>query len=150
MSNSYIHTYIHTSNSRSHLTARQEQRRRFGRSMASLASLVLYCTHVQIRAQSVNALIHITRKGSHSINIQVICDAACRIIHVFANYPGSSHDSFILANSTIPAIFEGNPPLDGWLLGDNGYPLKTWLITPFLMPATVRELVFNRKHTQTV
>ena len=98
------------------------------------------CTHVQLRAPSVNALIYINRKGSHSINIQVICDA---------NYPGSSHDSFILANS-IPTVFEGNPPLDGWLLGDNGYPLKTWLITPFLMPATVRELVFNRKHTQTV
>ena len=107
------------------------------------------CTHVQLRAPSLNALTYINRKGTHSINIQVISDANCRINHVFANYPGSSHDSFILANSTIPAIFEGNPPLDGWLLGDNGYPLKTWLMTPFLMPATVREMAFNRKHTQT-
>ena len=107
------------------------------------------CTHVQLRAPSLNALTYINRKGTHSINIQVISDANCRINHVFANYPGSSHDSFILANSTIPVIFEGNPPLDGWLLGDNGYPLKTWLMTPFLMPATVREMAFNRKHTQT-
>ena len=29
------------------------------------------------------------------INIQVISDANCRINHVFANYPGSSHDSFM-------------------------------------------------------
>ena len=73
------------------------------------------CTHVQLRTPSENALIYINRKGTHSINIQVICNAACKITHVFANYPGSSHDSFILANSAIPAIFEGNPPLDGWL-----------------------------------
>lgn len=81
------------------------------------------CTHVQLRAQSENALIYINGKGTHSINIQVICDATCKITHVFANYPGSNHDSFILANSAIRAIFEGNPPSDGWLLGDNSYPL---------------------------
>ena len=78
------------------------------------------CTHV------------INRKGTHSINVQVICDANSIITHVFANYPGSSHDSFILANSAIPAIFEENPPLEGWLLGDNGYPLKTWLLTQLM------------------
>ncbi len=110
---------------------------------------VIDCTHVQLRAPSENALVYINRKGTYSINVQVICDAYSKITHVFANYPGSSHDSFILANSTIPAIFEGNPPLDGWLLGDNGYPLKTWLMTPYLMPATIREMQFNRKHTQT-
>uniref|UniRef100_A0A8C9ZM49 Putative nuclease HARBI1 n=1 Tax=Sander lucioperca TaxID=283035 RepID=A0A8C9ZM49_SANLU len=94
------------------------------------------CTHVQLRPPSENTLIYINRKGTHSINIQVICDATCKITHVFVNYPGSNRDSFILANSAIPAIFEGNPPLDGWLLGDNSYPLKTWLMTPFIMPAT--------------
>ena len=77
------------------------------------------CTHVQLRAPSENALIYINRKGTHSINVQVICNANSIITHVFANYPGSRHDSFILANSAIPAISEGNPPLEGWLLGDN-------------------------------
>lgn len=105
------------------------------------------CTHVQLRAPSENAQVYVNRKGTHSINIQVICDATCKVTHLFANYPGSSHDSFILANSVIPAVFQGNPPLDGWLLGDNGYPLKTWLITPYIMPTIVREGFFNRKHT---
>ena len=52
-----------------------------------------------------------------------------------------------MTNSAIPAIFEGNPPLDGWLLGDNGYPLNTWLMTTCIMPATVREIQLNRKHS---
>ncbi|KAK7878891.1 hypothetical protein WMY93_030825, partial [Mugilogobius chulae] len=107
------------------------------------------CTHVQLRAPSENALVYINRKGTHSINIQVVCDAMCRITHVFANYPGSTHDSFILANSAIPAVFQGDPPLDGWLLGDNGYALRTWLMTPFITPETRSELAYNRKHTRT-
>ncbi|KAK7922333.1 hypothetical protein WMY93_009235 [Mugilogobius chulae] len=106
------------------------------------------CTHVQIRAPSDNALIYINRKGTYSINVQVICDAMCRITHVFANYPGSTHDSFILANSAIPAVFQRDPPLDGWLLGDNGFALRTWLMTPFIAPGTRGELAYNRKHTQ--
>lgn len=57
-------------------------------------------------------------------------------------------NSFILANSVIPAFFQGEPPLDGWVLGDNGYPLKTWLITPYIMPTTVSEVFFNRKHVK--
>lgn len=52
------------------------------------------------------------------------------------------------ANSVIPAVFQGDLPLDGWLLGDNGYLLKTWLITPYIMPTTVREGFFNHKHTK--
>ena len=59
------------------------------------------CTHVHLRAPADNAAIYVNRKGTHSINIQVICDALCNVTHVFANYPGSSHDSFILANSVI-------------------------------------------------
>ncbi len=34
-------------------------------------------------------------------------------------------------------------PLDGWLLGDNGYPLKSWLITPYITPTKRRQCAFN-------
>lgn len=59
------------------------------------------CTHVQLHAPSENSLAYINRKGTHSINIQVICDASCKVTHVLANFPESSHDSFIFANSNI-------------------------------------------------
>ncbi|XP_034025040.1 putative nuclease HARBI1 [Thalassophryne amazonica] len=109
---------------------------------------VIDCTHVQLRGPSENALVYVNRKGTHSINIQVISDASCNVTYVFANYPASCHDSFILTKSAIPAVFQGNPHVEGWLLGDSDYPLKTWLMTPYLKPATVRNISFNRKHAK--
>ncbi len=34
--------------------------------------------------------------------------------------------------------------MDGWLLGDNSYPLKTWLMTPYIAPTARRQRGFNR------
>ena len=34
----------------------------------------------------------------------------------------------------------------GHLLGDSGYPLKTTLLTPFLHPGSVGEVLFNEAH----
>ena len=106
------------------------------------------CTHIQIRAPDVNSVIYVNRKGTHSINVQVVCDASQYITHVSANFPGSSHDAYILGASVIPGIFERDPVPDGWLLGDNGYPSKTWLMVPYTAPATVRQLAYNRKHAR--
>ena len=78
----------------------------------------------------VHGHIYVNRKGFHYINVQVIC----RVTHVLANYTGSTHDSFILATSGVPAAFLSIAPLDGWLLGDNGWPLHSWLIMPYIMP----------------
>ncbi|XP_061642452.1 biogenesis of lysosome-related organelles complex 1 subunit 1 isoform X2 [Phyllopteryx taeniolatus] len=101
------------------------------------------CTHVQLRAPDSKAVTYVNRKGVHSINIQVICDANCLVTHVYANFPGSAHDSFILDNSVIPSVFEGDAPMDGWLLGDNGYQLKPWLMTPYITATTKRQRAFN-------
>jgi hypothetical protein len=38
---------------------------------------------------------------------------------------------------------------NGWLLGDSGYPLKKWLITPVSNPSNQQEVNFNLAHTQT-
>lgn len=104
------------------------------------------CTHILIRAPTEHAAYYVNRKGTHSINVQVVCDASANITSVSANYPGASHDAFIMDNSVIPTIFGRDPPPDGWLLGDNGYPLKSWLMVPYITPTTVRQSSFNRKH----
>ncbi|XP_034777902.1 putative nuclease HARBI1 isoform X1 [Acipenser ruthenus] len=107
------------------------------------------CTHVQLQAPMQNSHIYINRKGVYSVNVQVVCDANNIITHVFANYPGSAHDSFILANSQMPGVFEQDDSLSGWLIGDNGYPLKRWLMTPFCNPSTPAEHRYNRAITST-
>lgn len=74
----------------------------------------------------------------------------CFILFSFTNivvrWPGSTHDSFILANSFLPQIMRG---VNGWFLGDSGYPLKKWLLTPFAQPSNQQEQRYNSSHCST-
>lgn len=70
-------------------------------------------------------------KKFHSVNVQVICDENMVFTDILAGWPGSVHDSRVLCNSavynTAANKFRGNTHL----LGDEGYPLQTWLMTPY-------------------
>ena len=55
---------------------------------------------------------YVNRKGQHSINVQLICDANGKFLHCLANYPGSSHDAAVLRASDIWDGFE-NGKLQG-------------------------------------
>lgn len=81
----------------------------------------------------------ICRKGFHAINILCFTNIAVR-------WPGSTHDSFILANSFLPQIMRG---VNGWFLGDSGFPLKKWLLTPFAQPSNQQEQWTNSSHCST-
>ena len=65
-------------------------------------------------------------------------------------FPGSVHDAFIFNNSELSYYLE-NTGVDGWLLGDSGYPLKKFLMTPKLKfnPSTPAEQRYKRTHTKT-
>ncbi|MGH0125921.1 UNVERIFIED_CONTAM: hypothetical protein FKN15_040146 [Acipenser sinensis] len=76
---------------------------------------------------------------TYSIHVQEMCDAKNYITDVHANHPSSAHDSFILTNSQVAAVFQCDDSLRGWLIGDNGYPLKLWLLTLLLNPMTPAE-----------
>ena len=71
------------------------------------------------------------------------------ILDVNARWPGSHNDSFILNSSSISDRFNQGEFGDSCLLGDSGYALKSWLMTPYLEPATREEREFNRAHKKT-
>ncbi|XP_034550678.1 putative nuclease HARBI1 [Notolabrus celidotus] len=90
------------------------------------------CTHIAIRAPYENEYVYINRKHVHSVNVQVICDPNMVFENIVARWPGSTHDSFIL--SSVGRRLQAGTVPDGWLLGDSGYPLRRWLLTPFQNP----------------
>ncbi|KAJ8914122.1 hypothetical protein NQ315_016198 [Exocentrus adspersus] len=81
-----------------------------------------------------------------------ICDYNLKILNVNAQFPGATHDSFIWRNSNIKQHLEaeynrGNR--NSWLLGDSGYPLQPWLMTPFLNPLlNSPQSIYNNAHIQ--
>ena len=70
-----------------------------------------------------------------------------RFSDIVAKWPGSLHDATIFENSPLKTHLEATK--NGWLLGDSGYPLRQYLITPKLHPRTEAENKFNTAHSVT-
>ncbi|XP_065356335.1 putative nuclease HARBI1 [Calliphora vicina] len=94
--------------------------------------------------------LYFSRKGHYSINAMMVCDYDLRILAVDACRPGSCHDSFVWNMSDVKRYYlelydEGNHNFR--ILGDSGYPLKPYLLTPYKNPSygTV-QYTFNLKH----
>ncbi|KAJ8935507.1 hypothetical protein NQ314_012761 [Rhamnusium bicolor] len=87
------------------------------------------------------AVAYLNRKGYHSINVQAIFDANIMLLNVNARFPGATHDCGIWETSYIHRHLrkyeEGRH--NTWLLGDSGYPLQPWLMTPILMPLLIHQ-----------
>ncbi|XP_067865187.1 putative nuclease HARBI1 [Heterodontus francisci] len=101
---------------------------------------VIDCMHVAIRAPAGQSGAFIS---FHSMNVQLVCDHCKGILRVCPCYPASSHNAFILWKSQVPAPFSPPAHLQGWILGDRGYPLKTWLMTPVRIPRNDAEERYN-------
>lgn len=92
---------------------------------------------------------YVNRKNFHSINLHGVLDHKEKFLHVVARWPGldfiskqnffsSTHDAFIVRHSELWGAME-NREMDGFVLGDSGYPNRFWLLTPFANPATQAE-----------
>uniref|UniRef100_A0A3P9BWJ3 Putative nuclease HARBI1 n=1 Tax=Maylandia zebra TaxID=106582 RepID=A0A3P9BWJ3_9CICH len=93
-------------------------------------------THVRIIAPSEDEAVFVNRRNFHSINVQIVFSAACKILDIVAKRPGSTHDARMLSESGIRQLFERRyVPANCHLLGDSGYPCKPWLLTPYLQPS---------------
>ncbi|XP_053908426.1 putative nuclease HARBI1 [Cuculus canorus] len=104
--------------------------------------------HVALRAPSENEPAYRNAANYHSINMQVVCDAAGAITNVVAKFPGSCPNAAVLENSAVARLMEGARPHGAWLLGDHSYPLKPWLLTPILGARGGPEGRYNALHRQ--
>ncbi|KAH7980386.1 hypothetical protein HPB49_015464 [Dermacentor silvarum] len=73
-----------------------------------------------------------SRKGYYAENCMFICDADMSILTVYPMRPGSDHDSFVWWTTWLRRRFQAGRIANSgaYLIGDSGYPLDPWLLTP--------------------
>ena len=82
------------------------------------------------------------------MNVQLMCNAECKIITCVVKWPGSTRDSRISNEGEIFKEFkEGRHK--GIILGDSGYPVKRWLMIPVLAPKNRAEERYSSTHCVT-
>ena len=128
-------------------------------------------SHIYIASPSntIVAADHRNRFKSFSILLQGVVDSKCYFTSINTGPPGSLHDSahfkstelFRKVEDGIMGGFHDDPmtwpsalPFPPYIVGDRGYPLLSWCITPFKMgpmglPLSREEAWFNRKHSST-
>ncbi|CAK1580470.1 unnamed protein product [Parnassius mnemosyne] len=91
-------------------------------------------THVAMIRPTEHEERFFNRKHYHSRNVQIICDSDLNIINIDASFGGATHDAHIWKNSQISQHVQElhNRGEAVWLLGDSGYPLRPWLLTPIV------------------
>ncbi|CAG2192421.1 HARBI1 [Mytilus edulis] len=74
-----------------------------------------------------------------------------RFTNIFANWPGSTHDSHIFNTSTLSNYLQTNHRglIDGVILGDSGYACRPYLLTPYANPTERHQQRFNGCHAST-
>ncbi|XP_061192915.1 putative nuclease HARBI1 [Saccostrea echinata] len=87
-------------------------------------------TFIRIQTPTENEPDYVNRKGYHSLNVMMTCDANFMVTNCVAKWPGSCHDSRVFRESVLCQQFE-NGQHNGILLGDSGYPCRTYLMTPY-------------------
>ncbi|XP_067903110.1 putative nuclease HARBI1 [Heterodontus francisci] len=110
---------------------------------------VIDCSHVAIRAPWDQPAVFVNRKCFHSLNVQLVCDHRSKMMQVCTHFSGSCHNSYILRKSLLPGVFGAQIEVDCWILGDKGYPLCTWLMTPVRHPQCAAEERYNAAHAST-
>ncbi|KAI8116175.1 putative nuclease HARBI1 [Lucilia cuprina] len=92
-------------------------------------------THVRIKSpKSEERHLYYNRKGYYSLNVMIICDQNMVINFVDARQPGANHDSFIWKNSVVDKYLRNEfnrGKVNSWIIGDSGYPLLPYLMTPY-------------------
>ncbi|KAK7871143.1 hypothetical protein R5R35_013361 [Gryllus longicercus] len=100
------------------------------------------CTHILIRRPHMHGDEYVNRKGHHSLNVQATCNSKEEFTSIDVSWPGSVHDARIWRNSNMCRVMTNQA--NALLIGDSGYPIAPWLMTPYQNPTTPEQTAFNR------
>lgn len=105
------------------------------------------CTHIKIQRppDHHHPDEYLNRKNYYSFNVQAVCDSDCIFTDIVVAWPGSVHDSRIFKNSNLYNR-QNTGEINGILLGDSGYALSPFLLTPFSEPQCFGEERYNKIH----
>lgn len=110
-------------------------------------------SHIKIKSPEKDIEhIYYCRKGGHSKNVQFVCGPDLEIYSVNAKFGGTAHDAYIWRSSQVKNHVEqlyNNGSRDFWILGDSGYPLQPWLMTPVGETDSESKDAYNRAHKKT-
>lgn len=73
------------------------------------------------------------------------------MLNVFARYSGATHDSYIWSVSQVRLHLKqkfDQGERAAYLLGDSGYPIEPWLMTPYRPVETHIERLYNKLHAK--
>ncbi|XP_071580831.1 putative nuclease HARBI1 [Temnothorax nylanderi] len=107
------------------------------------------CTHINILAPQIHEEAYVNHHGNHSLNVQAIVDSDLKILNINARYPGARNDAYIWGASAIRNVMEysyNHGERRTYLIGDAGYPLEPWLMTPLPhYPQQSRQFHYNEQ-----
>nr|CAI5835702.1 unnamed protein product [Callosobruchus analis] len=83
------------------------------------------------------------RKQFSFLNVHSVADADLKFKDIVVRWPGSVHDSHIFRNSLLCQKFERGNFGDSLIVGDTGYPIKPYLITPLREVHNEAQALFN-------
>ncbi|XP_022917825.2 putative nuclease HARBI1 [Onthophagus taurus] len=93
--------------------------------------------------------IYRSRKGFCALNVQRVSDARLKIRNIVARWPGSCHDQTIFNNSSLKEAFQNGMYGRYMLVGDSGYKIKPYLMTPLQQVQTPAENLYNESSIRT-
>ncbi|XP_059049826.1 putative nuclease HARBI1 [Achroia grisella] len=109
-------------------------------------------TYVEIVSPREDEEAFYDRKGQYSIHAQIVCDADTTIIAVCCRFGGAASNTYIWNKMNIRSYIENmsRQGETGWILADNKYPQRAWLMTPILhAPQGTPESQYNHFHGRT-
>jgi hypothetical protein len=106
-------------------------------------------------AQAANAAEFNTRKMFYAIQLEAVALPNLLFTHAYTGWPGSRTDAHVLKFSSLYRRTRDLIPAGCYLLGDAGYPLLSWLMTPFskksvAQDATCGDYNFNQASSRVV